>query len=41
MFFIVWNKKDQKGRLCEKQVFLQFLGDNTNVNLGKVKKDRE
>lgn len=41
MFFIVWNKKAQKGRLCEKQVFLHFLGDNTNVNLGKVKKDRE
>ena len=25
----------------KKQLFLHFLGDNTNVNLGKVKKDRE
>lgn len=36
------QKKDPKGRFCgKKQLFLHFLGDNTNVNLGKVKKDRE
>lgn len=32
---------DYRRIFVKKQVFLHFLGDNTNVNLGKVKKDRE
>lgn len=42
VFYSVKQKKYPKGRFCgKKQLFLHFLGDNTNVNLGKVKKDRE